>query len=268
MLCGFARDRSSFHLKLQFLSGRKNLSDFLFFIIRFRLLAIIVGQKFPTRVISSKSNENSNTLFSLQLNDFYFTGMLVAAVSETPGSHIRKQVTQRNKQWCAVYTKPQKEEFAEVNLRLRGIETFFPKLFLPKSSKRKKRIVALFPNYIFVCVDFVADEYASIMWCPGVNRIVSFNGTPAIVDESIIAFLMGQVGANGVIAARCNIHVGQHVSIDGGPFDGLVGIIQEPPNARGRVKILLQLLNRFTNVDVPVQFIKASWVASESSLGD
>jgi transcriptional antiterminator RfaH len=173
-------------------------------------------------------------------------------------------VTQRNKQWYVVYTKPQREEFAEVNLRRRGINTFFPQLSLPKSAKRKKRIVALFPNYLFVCVDFIADEYASIIWCPGVKRMVSFNGTPAIVDESIIAFLMGRGDANGVISARCNLRVGQEVAIDGGPFDGLVGIIQEPPNARGRVKILLELLNRPTRVDVPVQFIKASWVASGS----
>ena len=163
-----------------------------------------------------------------------------------------------------VYTKAQKEEFAEVNLRLRRIDTFFPKLFLPKSAKRKKQIVALFPNYLFVCVDVVSEEYASIIWCPGVKRMVNFNGTPAIVDEPIIAFLMGQAGADGVISARCNVTIGQQVAIDGGPFDGLVGIIQEPPNARGRVKILLQLLSRPTKVDVPVQFIKASWVASGS----
>jgi transcriptional antiterminator RfaH len=173
-------------------------------------------------------------------------------------------VTQRNKHWCVVYTKPQKEEFAEVNLRLRRIDTFFPKLFLPKSAKRKKHIVALFPNYLFVCIDVISVEYASVIWCPGVKRMVTFNGTPAIVEESIIAFLMGQAGADGVISARCNISFGQQVAIDGGPFDGLVGIIQEPPNARGRVKILLQLLSRPTKVDVPVQFIKASWVASGS----
>lgn len=171
-------------------------------------------------------------------------------------------MTQRNKHWCAVYTKTQKEEFAEVNLRLRGIDTFFPKLFLPKSAKRKKQIVALFPNYLFVCIDIISEEYAAIVWCPGVKRIVSFNGTPAIVENSIMAFLMGQAGADGVISARCNVTIGQQVAINGGPFDGLVGIIQEPPNARGRVTILIQLLSRPTKVDVPVQFIHANWVAS------
>ena len=53
--------------------------------------------------------------------------------------------------------------------------------------------------------------------------MVAFNGTPAIVEESIIAFLMGQAGADGVISARCNVAIGQQVAINGGPFDGLVG---------------------------------------------
>jgi transcriptional antiterminator RfaH len=172
---------------------------------------------------------------------------------------------QRNKQWCAVYTKPQREEFAELNLHQRGVETFFPKLFLPQSAKRQKQIVALFPNYLFVCIEVLSVEYASVIWCPGVKRIVSFNGTPAIVDQSIIAFLIDQAGADGVISARCNVTIGQQVAINGGPFDGLVGIIQEPPSARGRVKILLELLNRPTMVDVPVQFIKATWIAAGSS---
>jgi transcription elongation factor/antiterminator RfaH len=173
-------------------------------------------------------------------------------------------VTQHNKHWCAVYTKPQREEFAQMNLHLRGVETFFPKLCLPKSAKRKKQIVPLFPSYLFVCIDVISFEYASVIWCPGVKRMITFNGTPAIVEESIMAFLMDQAGAEGVIPARCNVTIGQQVAINGGPFDGLVGIIQEPPNAKGRVKILLELLNRPTKVDVPVQFIRANWVASAS----
>ena len=172
------------------------------------------------------------------------------------------QLLEHDKQWCAVYTKPQKEEFAEINLRLRGIDTFFPKLFLPKSAKRKKRIVSLFPSYLFVRLKLLSEEHSSVSWCPGVKRLLSFNGTPAIVEESLVAFLMRQAGPDGTISARSNLKAGQQVSIDGGPFDGLVGIIQEPPNAKGRVKVLLEFLKRPTKVEVPVQFIKAGWVTS------
>jgi transcriptional antiterminator RfaH len=163
--------------------------------------------------------------------------------------------------WCAVYTKPQREEFAEVNLRQRGIETFYPKLFIPQSVQRKPRIVSLFPNYLFVRFETVSDQYGSVIWCPGVKRLVSFNGTPAVIDESVVDFLMRQSGPNGVISGQCTLRAGQEVCIDGGPFDGLVAIIQEPPDARGRVKVFLELLNRPLKVEVPIEFIKASWVA-------
>ena len=168
--------------------------------------------------------------------------------------------------WFAVYTKPQKEEYAELNLRLRPVDTFFPKLFLPRAAKRKKQVVPLFPNYLFVHCQIISEEYGNIVWCPGVKRLLSFNGIPAVVEDSVVEFLLGLTGTDGVIAARCNVEVGQRVSIEGGPFDGLLGIIQEPPNARGRVKVLLQLLNRETNVDVPVKFIKASWITQAQRL--
>jgi hypothetical protein len=38
--------------------------------------------------------------------------------------------------------------------------------------------------------------------------------------------------------------------------------IQEPPNAKGRVKILLELLNRPTKIDIPIEAIKVGWIAA------
>ena len=174
-----------------------------------------------------------------------------------------QQPHQDNRRWCAVYTKAQKEDFAELNLRQRGIDTFFPKLFLPKVKKRQKQIVPLFPNYLFVRLNLLSDEHGFVTWCPGVKRLLTFDGIPAIVEQSVMVFLMGQAAPDGTISARSNVKVGQRVSIDGGPFDGLVGIIEKPPDARGRVKVLLELLKRPVKVDIPVQFIKAGWVTAD-----
>ena len=44
-----------------------------------------------------------------------------------------------------------------------------------------------------------------------------------------------------------------------GPFEGLVGIIENPPDARGRVKILMQLLSRQVRVEVPVAAVDGGW---------
>ena len=169
------------------------------------------------------------------------------------------------RQWYVVYCKSQKEAYAQFHLQSKGLEVFFPRLLLPEASKKHKRIVPLFPNYLFVRLQIFSAEYFYAAWSPGVRRIVSFNGCPAPIDEQIIGFFMQQADQDGIIPARTNLKAGQEVRITGGPLDGLIGIMQEPPDARGRVRILLTLLNRQTNVEVPVQFIKSGWVASAPS---
>jgi transcriptional antiterminator RfaH len=180
------------------------------------------------------------------------------------GSLITDSDMSGERQWYVLYSKPQKEEYARFHLSLKGLEVFFPQLLFPQSAKKRKRLVPLFPNYLFVRLTLFSEEFSYAKWSPGVSRIVSFNGVPASIDDAIMDLLMTQGNRDGIIEARPSLKSGQEVRITSGPFDGLVGIIQEPPNARGRVKILLELLNRPTKVDVPVQFIEASWVASRS----
>ena len=170
------------------------------------------------------------------------------------------------RQWYAVYSKPQKESYALFHLRSKGLEVFFPRLLLPEASKKRRRIVPLFCNYLFVRLQIHSAEYFYAAWSPGVRRIVSFNGYPASIDDKIISFFMQQADQEGIIPAQTNLKAGQEVRITGGPFDGLAGIMQEPPDARGRVKILLELLNRQTRVEVPMQYINSGWVASAPSV--
>jgi transcription elongation factor/antiterminator RfaH len=165
------------------------------------------------------------------------------------------------REWYVIYCKPHKEAYAQFHLQSKGLDVFFPKLLLPNVSKTRKRIVPLFPNYLFAHLLISSTEYFYATWSPGVRRIVSFNGCPAPIDGQIVKFFMEQADQDGIIPARTNLRAGQEVRITGGPLDGLVGIMQEPPNARGRVKMLLTLLNRQTNVEVPIQFIRTGWVA-------
>jgi transcriptional antiterminator RfaH len=169
-----------------------------------------------------------------------------------------------NRNWCAVYTKARSENLAEVSLRQRGIVTFYPKLALPESAKRNRQLVPLFPNYLFVSLDLSSNEPGFVTWCPGVKRLLNFDGVPATIDNSAVSFLMDQATPDATINACSNLRPGQEVTIERGPLQGLIGIIETPPNARGRVKVLLLLLNRPTKVDVPVQFIKAEWVMPQS----
>jgi transcriptional antiterminator RfaH len=162
--------------------------------------------------------------------------------------------------WFVVYSKPRKEEFARFHLQLKGLDVFLPLLLLPKSGKMRERLVPLFPNYLFVKMRFF-EESQYVVWSPGVKRIVSFDGVPAPMDDKIIDFLMARTNSQGVIVARSKLKAGQEVQITGGPFEGLVGIIEEPPDAKGRVKVLIDLLRRQVRVNVPLEFVGCEWAA-------
>ncbi len=169
---------------------------------------------------------------------------------------------QEMRQWYVVYSKPRKEEFAEFNLRQKGLEVFFPRLRLPGALPKRKQVVPLFPNYLFVKIQIFSEEYQYVAWSPGVKRLISFNGFPLPLNADAVAFLMDQSTAEGTITARSNLMPGQEVQINSGPFDGLIGIIQNPPDAKGRVKLLLNLLSRQIKVAVPLQCIDSGWVVA------
>src|ERR671915_2110542 len=120
---------------------------------------------------------------------------------------VTDMLTER--QWYVLYSKPQKEEYARFHLTAKGLEVFFPRLLFPQSAKRRKRLVPLFPNYLFVRLRLFSEEFSYAKWSPGVSRIVSFNGVPASIDDSIMDFLMSRVNGNGVIEARPSLRSGQ-----------------------------------------------------------
>ena len=157
--------------------------------------------------------------------------------------------------WFVVYSNSHKEEQAQFHLRLKGVETFFPRLSLPVANDSKKKIIPLFPNYIFVRVHMPTESHL-IIWTLGVKRIVSFGDDPIPIDGDVIAFLQRQANTDGVIEARSKLRRGQEVEISGGPFDGLMGIIQSPPDGHGRVRVLLKLLSRQVSVKFGVEFIR------------
>jgi transcription elongation factor/antiterminator RfaH len=171
--------------------------------------------------------------------------------------------------WYAVYSNRNKEQQAQFHLSLRGVECYFPRLHIPSSRPSRSRIVPLFPNYLFVRVN-IAMESHLVIWTPGVKRIVSFSDQPIPIDDSVVRFLQAQANDKGIIQARSRLQPGEEVEISGGPFDGLMGIIQSPPDNRGRVKVLLTLLSRQVSVKFGVEFIKgssAAWTVDGAIIG-
>lgn len=178
---------------------------------------------------------------------------------------MQSQPSLEAERWYVVYSKPHKEEVAQFHLQQKGLEVFLPKLLLPPSSRKRRCVVPLFPNYLFTRLRSF-QEYHYALWSPGVKHFVSFNGVPAPLEDDIVEFLMRQSAPGGFIKAHSSLQAGQEIQIIGGPFEGLLGIILEPPKAKERVKVLLQLLSRQIKVELPLHFVKSEWVLNPSVL--
>ena len=89
--------------------------------------------------------------------------------------------------------------------------------------------------------------------------MVGFAGHPAPLNDELVEFFMKQANPEGIIPARLNLEIGQVGCICDGPFAWLVGIIQNPPDAKGRVKLLLNFLKRQVAVETPATSIEAVW---------
>jgi transcription elongation factor/antiterminator RfaH len=176
-------------------------------------------------------------------------------------------VYSKTKQWYVVYSKAHKEQQAQFHLARKGIESFFPRLYLPGSIDGTRKIVPLFPNYLFVNLN-IAAELSYVIWCPGVKRLVSFSDVPLPLEEGVVRFLKENADGDGILTARSQLQRGQTVEISSGPFSGLAAIIQDPPDAKGRVRVLLTLMKRQIGIKIGLESLKnsgASWVLAPTA---
>ena len=157
-------------------------------------------------------------------------------------------------QWYVVRSKPRREEYAQGQLLRRGVETFLPRI-VEAVHEREPVIGPLFPGYLFACVDLLA-QYNSVIWAPGVRGFVAFGDTPAAVAPEVVDFLQERCGPGGVVRMLPTFHDGDMVRVIRGPLGGLVGIVQGRVSGQCRVRVLMELLRRRTQVSVPSQLLE------------
>ena len=97
-----------------------------------------------------------------------------------------------------VQTRPTKS-FCAIELAAHGIQVFFPLLQLPEYAEQRRRIVPLFPGYLFARADLTRDSYA-VLWAPGVKTFVGAGATPSVLDDEVVAFLVRRATPDGLLA--------------------------------------------------------------------
>jgi transcription antitermination factor NusG len=161
---------------------------------------------------------------------------------------------ERRDGWFVVHTKRHKERATGVRLEQEGLEAYVPLLFQWPRPAVGSAVGPMFPCYVFVRAGTPRD-FHRIGRTPGVHGIVRFGGTPLPLDDSAVAFLRSREGADGIIRSE-PLPAGQEVRITRGPLQGLVAVVEQRLTARQRVRVLLDILQRQTRVELPEKWVR------------
>lgn len=164
------------------------------------------------------------------------------------------------KHWYLLNSKPHKDALAEEQLNNQGYEVYRP--LAQRLRKRRGSMIkvteSLFPRYMFIRLDTLADNWAPIRSTFGVNQIIRFGSEPALVPEEIITTLRSteeQLGEKAIDLDR--FHKGEQVILTDGPFRGLNGVFLSY-DGEERAMVLLEIMHSKTKLAIsPAKLIAA-----------
>jgi transcriptional antiterminator RfaH len=163
------------------------------------------------------------------------------------------------RRWFLVLAKPLGEALAQTNLERQGYRVYYPRLLGACRHRGRwvKRVVALFPRYLFVQVEVGQQSLGPVRSTLGVSSLVRCGTQPTIVPDGLVDELICREDPHsGLHQLACGrgLARGAPVRVVGGSFDGLDGVFEREEGA-SRVVVLLQLLGREAPVQIPACFV-------------
>lgn len=152
-------------------------------------------------------------------------------------------ISNMEKHWYLIQTKPRQESIAEDNISNQGFEVYLPKFTLDNNTK------PLFPGYIF------AHLAQDINWAPifstkGVARFVKFGSEFAIVPEHIINIIMKNEQQTIEQAIELSkFQKGDKLTVTSGPLSGF-DVTFEKYTSDERIIVLFKMLQHSQSVTV------------------
>src|ERR1700740_1096227 len=152
----------------------------------------------------------------------YITGEMI---SERNAPERQRGGTLQQGNWYPLYTCPRHEKYVAEQIGLRSFPCFLPLYRSVRrwKDRRKELELALFPGYVFV--QMALENKLQVLELPGVVRLVSFNGQPAVVPADEIEVLRDRLSDARSIEPHPYLCAGRRVRVRGGGRACLEGSI-------------------------------------------
>jgi transcriptional antiterminator RfaH len=163
--------------------------------------------------------------------------------------------------WFAVHAKPRRECFASKSVGALGIEVLFPEIKAERLvlGTPRQGVKPLFPGYFFA--RFSPElAFESVKAARGVLQVVSSGRIPISVPDEIVHEIRDRIQDDGLIeVCQPVLAPGTLVTIQSGPFEGMMGRVERELDDRKRVAIFLETL---FNARV---LIERRWIQAEAA---
>ncbi|MCL1876446.1 transcription termination/antitermination protein NusG [Candidatus Saccharibacteria bacterium] len=168
--------------------------------------------------------------------------------------------------WYAVHTYSGYEEQVSdsIKQRIDGVDmadkifdVLVPKekMIVIKNGKRKVIEQKIFQGYILVEMKLTEDAWFIIRNTPGVTGFVGAGTTPTPVSAKEIAKIKKRMGVNEP-KHDIDLQPGEVISITDGPFKGFDGTVSEIDPIKGKIKVMVSMFGRDTNVELDALQVK------------
>lgn len=165
-----------------------------------------------------------------------------------------------SKQWYAIHTYSGYEEKVAESIRQRAesldmndkiFQVLVPKekMIEVKNGKRKVVEKRIFQGYVLVQIKMSEDAWYIVRNTPGVTGFVGSGTDPTPISTDEIEKIMKRMG-RAEPKHKLDYTVGEVVNITDGPFKGFDGSINEVDEAKGKLKVLVNMFGRETPVEL------------------
>jgi transcription termination/antitermination protein NusG len=165
-----------------------------------------------------------------------------------------------HKQWYAIHTYSGYEEKVAESIRQRAesldmkdkiFQVLVPKekMIEVKNGKRKVVEKKIFQGYVMVQMKMGEDVWYIVRNTPSVTGFVGSGNEPTPISDEEIEKIMKRMGREEP-KHKIDYRVGEVVNITDGPFKGFDGAISEIDQAKGKLKVLVNMFGRETPVEL------------------
>ena len=171
-----------------------------------------------------------------------------------------KQKIQQGRHWYVLHTYPGEEEAVARNLKQRieslamedkifGVIVPKEKKIKIKNGKRKVIEERIYPGYVFVEMVVTDDSWYVARNTPRVTGFIGAGTTPIPVSQKEVDILKQRMGVEAP-QFKIDVALGSLVKINDGPFKDFEGKVSDVDEARGKLKVLVNIFGRDTPVEV------------------